>query len=405
MAEFLEVLDSIQMEAGQSSDDIYRKLTVGEGPAVRNLRRTPKYMAALVEAAKFTGEIYTGARPFWQFQEAMGTSDFPLLFGDILDRQLLGRYREITPVYRNFVRIETVRDFRTVSRFVVDGAEGRLPMVPEGNEYQEAVVSEARYQYRVFKYGQRVGLSFEQLVNDDLDAFRDIPDRLARAVRRTESHFATTLYTDANGPHALLYNAANGNIINQANGAAANNPPFSIPALQDAFTVLANLAVDSEGEPIDIQMVELVVPPQLRVTAMNALNAVQLEVTSAPGARDGGAGETKAIVANWLRGAVRLNVEPYIPQVATNANGATSWFLFASPSENRPALAMGFLRGHEAPELFMKSSDSLRVGGGVVDPMQGDFATDSLQYKVRAFMGGTRIDPKMTVASNGSGQP
>lgn len=37
-----------------------------------------------------------------------------------------------------------------------------------------------------------------------------------------------------------------------------------------------------------------------------------------------------------------------------------------------------------------------------MNPMEGDFDTDSIHYKVRHVFGGTRIDPIMTVFSNGS---
>ena len=35
-------------------------------------------------------------------------------------------------------------------------------------------------------------------------------------------------------------------------------------------------------------------------------------------------------------------------------------------------------------------------------PLEGDFDTDSIHYKVRHVFGGTRIDPIMTCFSNGS---
>jgi hypothetical protein len=96
-------------------------------------------------------------------------------------------------------------------------------------------------------------------------------------------------------------------------------------------------------------------------------------------------------------------VNPQIPLLATSANGNTSWFLFANPSVGRPAMVLGFLRGHEEPEVFMKAPNAKRVGGGDVDPMEGDFDTDGIQYKIRHVLGSKRLDTKATVASNGSG--
>ncbi len=389
--EFLDLLESIRAE-----DASVQKLFGGEGHGVRTSGRGPEYKIRLAEAAKFMADVMQGKKPAYLLREAMGTGDFPLLFGDIIDRQLLANYRETPQSYRNYCNISTVRDFRTVNRFAISGAEAVLDKVPEGKEYTQRSLDEARYQYNVQKYGNTIGFSWEQMINDDLQAFQDIPQRFGRAARRSEEKFATQLFIDANGPHASLYTAGNKNIINVANGASANNPALSISGLQDGFKVLANM-VDSDGEPIVIDAVELVVPPALEVTALNILNATELWLTT-----DGGDANRQVHVANWLRNRLRLSVNMYIPLVATAANGNTSWFLFANPNNGRPALEIGFLRGHTEPEIFMKDPDARRVGGGDSPAQDGDFDTDSIMYKVRHVFGGGQMDPKMTVASKGT---
>jgi hypothetical protein len=154
---------------------------------------------------------------------------------------------------------------------------------------------------------------------------------------------------------------------------------------------------DADGRPINITAAVLVVPPALAITAQNILNALQIEMTEA-----GGTAGQKIVAQNWMKNAVRLVVNYEIPNIATT-NGNTSWFLFQDPNVGRPALEMGFLRGHVEPEIFMKEPNARRVGGGVVNPLDGDFETDSVEYKVRHVLGGTTMDPKAAVASNGSG--
>lgn len=367
---------------------------------VRGRHQDSQYMRSLVEAAKFVKAIADGSRPFHHLREAMTTSDFPLLFADILDRQLLANYTATTPMWRSYARRGTVTDFRAVKRFAVDGAEGRLKTVGEREEYPETALSESSDTYSVAKYGRRVDLSWEALVNDDLDAFRSIPDRLSRAAIRTEDYFATALWVDTNGPHASLYSAGNKNIVNATNAGAgftAVNPPLSINALQQAMVVLSNMK-DADGEPIVIESFELVVPPALEVVAQNILNGTVIRTTAKGGDT---AGELE--VANWMRHKVHLTVAPYIPVIATT-NGNTMWALFANPNTGRPALEVGFLRGYETPALFERVPDSRRVGGG--EAMES-FADDSRAWKVRHVLGGTRLTTtggaKATVASNGSG--
>ena len=382
MPEFLELLETVQAEQADT-----RKLFGDAGQAVRG--RGGNYPQKLSEAARLIADVYTGRKPTYILREAMTTSDFPLLFGDILDRQLLANYREWPQVWSAYCRRATVSDFRSVKRFAMSGAEAVLEGVDEQAEYPMSSMGETRYTYAVHKYGRRVPFSWETLINDDLGAFQDVPARLARAARRSEEKFATQLHVDANGPHASVYTGGNGNIV-------TGNPALSIAGLQTAMTVLSAMR-DSDGEPVMIDAVVLEVPPALEITAQNILNAITIsvEVNAAPGTA-----QQNIVAQNWMRGRVSLIVNPYIPIVASVADGNTCWFLHAAPNSGRPAFEMGFLRGHTEPEIFMKSPNATRVGGGM-NPTDGDFDTDSVEYKVRHVFGGVAIDPKMTVASEG----
>jgi len=401
--DFLEELESIRADAA-SPDRLFGDAGVGVRSAARARSKEGReqYARALDEAARIVASALKGSRrDIYILEEAMTTSDFPLLFGDIIDRSLLANYRAWQPTYRSYVKTSTVRDFRTVSRYSIDGSEDILGLVNEQEEYPASNLSENRDQFSVAKRGRRVPFSWEAFINDDLGAFNDIVQRLGRAAARSEEKFATELFVDTSGPHASLYTAGNANIINTTNGASETNPALDITALQDGLIVLA-AQVDADGEPIMFDVVHLVVPPALEITAKNILNATHIDLNAA-----GGDSNSRLRAVNWMQNRVQLSVNPYIPIVASSANGNTSWFLFGAPSDGRPALEMGFLRGHEEPEIFMKSPNAQRVGSGMADPMAGDFDTDSWQYKIRHVFGGTRLTTtggaKSTVASNGSG--
>lgn len=386
MTDFLEVVERIRAEEA-SPERLFQGS--GEGMRRHRLHDDPRYPKRLAEAAKFVAEIARGRRSMRQLQEAMTTSDFPYLFGDILDRQLLASYREAPSTWTNFAKRGTVPDFRQVKRFSVYGADQVLDKVPEKGQYQAAAIEENNpFTYAVEVYGRKLPFSFRTIINDDLDALTDGPVRLGRAARRTEQKFVTSLYVDANGPHASFYTVGNKNLI-------TGNPVLSLAALQTAMETISK-QTDEKGEPIVVETVELVVPPALEVTALNIINALQIELTE-----KGGTSARKLVAQNWMKTRFRVNVDYYIPIVASTANGHTSWFCFANPDNGRPALEVGFLRGYEEPQVFMKRPDAVRVGGGGEDEF--DFDTDSREYKVRHILGGTRMDPKMTLASNGSG--
>jgi hypothetical protein len=401
--DFLEVIESVRSE-----DASIQKLfgDAGDRTATRKGQATQAYMKKLTEAAKFLGEVKKGTRPVYHLQEALSTSDFPFLYGDILDRVMLTRYQGMVPDWTQYAVRRTVRDFRPqeiAKPWMIGTGGSELEVVREHEEYPEAANFEELplATWKVRKYGRRIGLSWEMIINDLNNELDDLPNQLARSARLTESARVAELFISTTGPNAALYNNTNLNLINVANGASANNPPLSISGLQDGLLVMAN-QTDEEGNPLYIDAVTLVVPPALEVIANNILNAIQIELTAPPGVRDSGSGETRLIVNNWLARRVNLVIDRNIPRVATT-NGNTSWFLFAAPSDTNGAIWLGFLQGHETPELFIKSPNARRIGGGDVNPMDGDFDTDSIHYKVRHVLGSTIVDPRGTVASRGTG--
>jgi hypothetical protein len=401
--EMLDLLETIRAE-----EVSIQRVFGGEGTNVRaaasQKARRLDYQRKLVEATRLVADVYTGKRPLHYLREAFGTSDFPFLFGDIIDRQLLANYQETPGVWPLYCKRSTVSDFRTVNRFAVNGAEAHLVPVPQQTEYPEPVnLADARYQYAVLKYGRRIAFAWEAMVNDDLDALKDIPARFGKAARRTEELFATNLHCDANGPIAAQYAAGNNNLIVAALvPGQLINPPLSVQALQAAYITLAQ-QVDVDGEPIAITAVTLEVAPAQMITAQNILHATQIRLMqTVTAAAQPGAAWQELVAENWMKTQVTLAVNPYIPIVCTAGTaGRNTWFLHANPDVGRPAMEMGFLRGHEQPEVFIKQPNQARVGGGI-DPMNGDFATDAIEYKVRHVLGGTFEDPKMSVGSNGN---
>lgn len=373
---FLELIENMKQEKANVRDAFKE-----DGESVRSKEEN---LAKIAEGAEFLEEIKTGKKPLYLFREAMSTSDFPLIFGQIIDRQLLGNYKAFSANYSQYTKVERVRDFRTVDRYYIDGAEGVMSTVAELEEYPHRAVTEGRYQFSVQKYGAVMPVSWEARINDDLGALEDWPARLAKAANRTVEKLVTEQYVDASGPHASLYGVDN---------TISGNPVLSLDALRQGVT-LASQQVDTDGEPIWIEELYLVVPPALTITANDIMNTMEYRIL---GPND----EVSVVRGNGI-GNITIITNPYIPIVASS-NGDTSWFLFASPNDSRPALVTGFLRGHEAPELFMRAPNAMRIGGGQVNPLDGDFATDSIDYKIRFVAGAARMDPKTTIASSGAG--
>lgn len=314
----------------------------------------------------------------------MTTSDFPILFGDVMDRLLLAGYRSAPSTFQMYTRTTTVRDFRPVQRKYVDGADGLLDQVEEQAEYPADSVDEGAYSYRVHKYGKVLPFSWETFINDDLDAFADMPQRLGRGASRSEENFVTRLYVGANGLNTNFFNSSNGNIVE-------GNPVLNMDGLLKAYLQMSNQRDPHSDMPILNSPTYLVVPPELEIIARQLVNATEIRMQQ---------GDSTIISSNYMN-QLQIVVNRFIPIVT--GGSASPWFLFADPNEGRGALEFGRLRGHEEPEIFVKTPNAQRAGGGDVGYMQGDFATDSITYKIRHVFGGTQLDRLFVVGSDSSG--
>jgi hypothetical protein len=227
------------------------------------------------------------------------------------------------------------------------------------------------------------------LIQDDLNAFSGRTQAMAVGARRSEQYLATTMMCDVNGPHATFFSSGHKNLTTGA---------LTIKTLQAGFKLLA-AQVDADGQPIVIDAVNLVVTPNDEVTARNILNATSIRVNAASG---GGDADQFLYTENWMKGRVTLQVEPYIPYVASSC-ATNPWFLIANPNDlsQRPAFVFAFLRGRRQPQLFVKDPDAMMLGGGDSGPTEGDFDNDDINYKIRHIFGATQADSKFAVASAG----
>jgi hypothetical protein len=420
------------VEAERGYANPWRRFRESDGP---HRRRYQNRLHAAVREVIMPVMHRGRASDVERFQEAMSIGDFPNLFGDIIDRAVLANYLETPYTWNLIAHQATVNNFLPVKRFRVDGGTGLLgptgansgnlvnsggliPLDQGANYPEDYLTVPSPYEYQLFKRGKRMPFFWETLVNDDLNALKDTPARFGRGARREEEYFVTALFAN----NSTFYSNTNKNLVNAANAGGyftANDPALSITALQQAIAVMM-LQTDTTGQPISVEAMTLVVPPSLKTIAMNILNTDFVFMADQGGTQQINGVNLSATLAqqlhamNWAKNIVRLAVNYYLPIVDT-VHGQTGWYLFANPESGRPAIEYGVLRGHENPELFMKLPNSVAIGEGTMgpgpgifpgttemNPMEGDFDTDSVHYKIRCIKGGTVIDPIMSVYSNGT---
>lgn len=343
----------------------------------------PGYEQQLAEAQKFINTM-----TMRDFYEAMSTSDFPLLFGDSIDRKMYTKFKSLPGVWRNYVKVDnTIPDMRAVKRFRATRGDGTLSDVPQGDSYPADSIGESTYSYSLGKKGKRRNFLWEALQNDDLGALHDTPDDFAFQAANTEANFASSLFVGNTTLYSTTHSVQGTNYAN-----LATSTPLTPANLAAAISVMGDYPGDDGSSPVLNEPLFLVVGTKnMEFTALQILNSITVAYDSI--------GDTDTlrpnlptanIVPSRITSSLQVLRDPWM-RTNDSTNVATSWYLFSDPN-NGWAIEMGFLNGHETPELFMKNSNQVLLGGGMTSPMDGDFDNDAVAYKVRHIMGGSHTN-------------
>lgn len=348
------------------------------------------------------------------FQEAMSTSDFANLTTFVMDRIMMENYPTVPSTFDQIAFLNrNIKDFRTVERWVTDNGEGVWQPVQELEGFQRIKEDTGKYTYKVAKFEKGAQVSWEAMINDDMGQFTDLPIRLATGGKRTIEQFFLSLIAGATGPKSSFYGTAISlptggtinNIINLSSYGSTNNPVLNAQNLILAVGLFMNL-MTTEGRPIDVasdQLNVLVADGVLFQTLKMIINTNQIASTILGGSKASGAvsPDVTLMAKNWLSGNINPVYAPELRNIMTS-NAATAWWLFAKPRRSRPAIEIGFMPGYDSPQMYRKLPDTVRISGGSVEEF-GDFETMATEIKGLVIVGGTTMDPRMTMASTGVG--
>lgn len=425
MSKFLNLIES--WNSGVSTANLFR----GDGVSIRATQhrrmRSKAYQLALRRFREAYGNMLHGHRPSRRFvralmegepsaftllvqgapsavsypgvrvtRETISTSDFPLLFGDTIDRVLLAKYRAHPATWRDYMKVSTVQDFRDVKRFKASPGRGLLPEVPQGVSYKSDKPSESSYSFAVKKYGGVRNIFWEALVNDDLGALSDTPSDFAFQSAQTEWYQSTSLFAANTTLYSTTHAVAGTNYSN------FGTAQLTAESLAEALSAMGDYpGDDDDGTPIMNDVKYIVVGTRnMEFKANQILNSPLVIYT---GSSDRDNLPTDNIIPADVRNAIQVRYNPFL-RMLDSTNYATSWYLFSDPGFGW-AVEFAFLAGYEAPGMFMRAESQIMLGG-MAAPTEGGFDNDSVDYKVRHVMGGSHTNAvggwKFSYFSNGT---
>lgn len=288
-------------------------------------------------------------------QALQTTSDFPNILENVVTKSLRAGYAGAGRTFVPFSRQATLPDFKQISRAQLGGAPN-LKRVLEGAEYEHGTIGDGAEKYAVQKYGRIVAISWETVINDDLDALTRIPQAFGASAAELESDIVYAILTGnpAMADTVALFHATHGNLGTAADLNDALDPTAANPLAE--MRKLMTLQKGLEGQYITVRPRYLIVPPSLEEAA--------LKITSANFVA------SKGVDQNVFGPSMLAISEPRL-----EAASSTAWFAAAEPN-TIDTIEYAYLEGHE----------------GVFTETKNGFEVDGVQIKCRHVFGAKAID-------------
>lgn len=292
------------------------------------------------------------------------TSDFPLILENTFNKRLLAAFVEASQTWSQIFTRRSAKDFKNMKSYRL-GEVALLPSVKEGEPYDETTLGETREQYAVAKFGTRFALTWETMVNDDLEAFSRVPTLMGNAASRTVNQQAFLPITTATNGETMadgvtLFHANHKNLI-------ASGTVLSVASLGLARKTLRLQTGVNASVILNMAPKFLLIPAALETVAEQLISSLVDPTKS---------NATPNPFANKLQ---------IITETLLDADSSTAWYLLADP-KMIPTIEVAFLEGEEGPRITQEDG----------------FNVDGRSYKVRLVVGAKAIDHRGVIKNPGT---
>lgn len=296
---------------------------------------------------------------------AFSTTTLPVALGSSAEKIAMAAYSDAPQTWRSWAAIKPASNFKTHTGIRLSDTL-TLDEVGSGGELHHAQLGESTYSYKVATYAKMVTLTRQEVINDDLGMFNEVPTMFGRSAARRLNDL---VYTVLLGNAGSFFAGGNNNYLSSGTSA------LSVTSLASAVAALRNQQ-DADGSPLDLVPRVLLVGPTLEPTARQLLNSVELLRVTTDQLPTGNPMQSLNLA---------LEVEPRIESAAFTGYSTTKWYLLCGPQD--AVAIVSFLNGQESPTV-----ESIDPGPSVL----------GIGWRVYLDFGAALADPKAGVMSAGA---
>lgn len=284
------------------------------------------------------------------------TSDFVEILANVANKSMLKGYGEAEETFHLWTAKGVLVDFKPQKRVDLNLFPS-LAEVPEGAEYTSGSIGNRGETIQLATYGKTFAITRQAIINDDLNAFSRIPNRMGRAAKRTIGNMVYAVLTAnaAMADNIALFHADHNNLA----GSAA--------AMTVASVDLARAAMAKQKDPDSIATGGLNIRPKYLIVPVGLGGLARTLMTAE---KDPGASSPNASKPNHIRGMATV-----IDDARLDTHSATAWYLAADPNMH-DTVEVAYLNGNETP---------------MIDQQDG-WKVDGVEFKVRIDAGVKPLD-------------
>jgi ATP-dependent protease ClpP protease subunit len=196
------------------------------------------------------------------------TADFGKLLGNTAGKSLRQAYEEEYGSHEIWTGEVEVPDFKEQSLVQLSEAPD-LDKIAEGAEYKYGTFSDGGMTFSIDKYGKLFSLTYEAMINDDLQAFTRLPQAFGKSAKRKE---ADLVYQVLTGNPTLndgvaLFHATHGNLVTGVSG-------LTVSSLSEPRSMMRKQKGLNSSAPINVVPRFLIVPASMETLAEQLLASV-----------------------------------------------------------------------------------------------------------------------------------
>ncbi len=260
------------------------------------------------------------------------------ILSNVLNKRMLASFETVRPVAQSISNNRPVNDFKDSYAYRLTAVGEFLPVGPTG-ELKAGGLQQEEYSARAQTYGRLISVSREMLINDDLGALGGVTRTLGRmaAIKLQKVFFTSFLGLEAAGH----FSAGHANLLTGGAGY-----PLSIANLTLAEKAFLTLK-DANSDYISVEPAILLVPPTLKVTAEELMNATQTLMLTRDAA---GAADVRYPDINPHAGKWRIEWSPWLEDATLTGYDDGSFYLLANPNE-LALMEIVYLKGRKVPVI------------------------------------------------------